>query len=134
VFFRLKCCVNYFLLNLRYLETPVLKKRPNKHTKHSFDITLLVKLPALCRMKANLIGHNLRRNSLLKYFSEGKMEGNRRRRRRCKRLLNDLKEKKILELERENARLQLLENSSIRLYTCRNTNYRVNNYINFYSK
>jgi hypothetical protein len=49
--------------------------------------------------KANWIGHILRRNCLLKHVIEGKLEGRieitGRRGRRCKQLLDDLKEKKI---------------------------------------
>jgi hypothetical protein len=48
------------------------------------------------RRKANWIGHILRRNCLLKHVIEGKLEGRMeqrgRRGRRCKQLLNDLKE------------------------------------------
>jgi len=43
-------------------------------------------------MKANWIGHILRRHCLLKHFIEGKMEGTGRRRRRFRRLLDGLKE------------------------------------------
>jgi hypothetical protein len=50
------------------------------------------------RRKANWIGHVLRRNCLLKQVIGGKLEGRikvtERRRRRCKQLLDDLKEKK----------------------------------------
>ena len=49
------------------------------------------------RRKANCIGHILRRNCLLKHFVEGNVRKNKvktRRRRRCKQLLNDLKEKR----------------------------------------
>jgi hypothetical protein len=49
------------------------------------------------RRKANWIGHILRRNCLLKYVTEGKLEGRiemtGRRGRRRKQLLDDLKEK-----------------------------------------
>jgi hypothetical protein len=44
------------------------------------------------RRKANWIGHILRRNCLLKHIIEGKIRGTRRRRRRPKQLLDDLKE------------------------------------------
>jgi hypothetical protein len=48
-------------------------------------------------IKANWIGHNLRRNCLLKHLIEGKLEGRiemtGRRGRRRKQLLDDLKEK-----------------------------------------
>jgi hypothetical protein len=50
------------------------------------------------RRKANWIGHILRRNCLLKHAIEGKLEGRievtGRRGRRCKKLLDDLKEKR----------------------------------------
>jgi hypothetical protein len=50
------------------------------------------------RRKANWIGHILRRNCLLKHVIEGKLEGRieitGRRERRCKQLLDDLKEKR----------------------------------------
>jgi hypothetical protein len=50
------------------------------------------------RRKANWIGHNLRRNCLLKHVIEGKLEGTTemtgRRRRRRKQLLEDLKERR----------------------------------------
>jgi hypothetical protein len=44
------------------------------------------------RWETNWIGHNLRRNCVLKYFVEGKVEGTRRQGRKRKHLLNDLKE------------------------------------------
>jgi hypothetical protein len=50
------------------------------------------------RRKANWIGHILRRNCLLKQVIKGKLEGRiemtGRRGRRCKQLLDDLKEKR----------------------------------------
>ena len=50
------------------------------------------------RRKAKWVGHILRRNGLLKYVIEGKIEGRIKvkglGRRRCKHLLNDLKEKR----------------------------------------
>jgi hypothetical protein len=45
------------------------------------------------RRKANWIGHILRRICFLKHVIEGKLEGTRRRGRRRKQLLGDLKEK-----------------------------------------
>jgi hypothetical protein len=44
------------------------------------------------RRKANWIGHILRRNCLLSHIIEGKIIGTRRRGRRSKQLLDDLKE------------------------------------------
>jgi hypothetical protein len=44
------------------------------------------------RRKANWIGHILRRNCLLSHIIEGKIIGTRRRGRRRKQLLDDLKE------------------------------------------
>jgi hypothetical protein len=49
-------------------------------------------LHTIRRRKANLIGYILRRNCLLKHIIEGKIRGTRRRGRRCKQLLDDLKE------------------------------------------
>ena len=50
------------------------------------------------RRKANWIGHILRRNCLLEHVTEGKIQGRievtRRRGRRCKQLLYDIKEKR----------------------------------------
>jgi hypothetical protein len=55
-------------------------------------------LHTIKRRKANWIGHIVRRNCLLKHVIEGKLEGRiemtRRRGRRCKQLLDDLKEKR----------------------------------------
>jgi hypothetical protein len=55
-------------------------------------------LHTIKRRKANWIGHIVYRNCLLKRVIEGKLEGRiemtRRRGRRCKQLLNDLKEKR----------------------------------------
>jgi hypothetical protein len=60
-------------------------------------------LHTIKRRKANWIGHILRRNCLLKYVIEGKLEGRAemmgRRRRRRKQLLNDLKETNYLRLQ-----------------------------------
>jgi len=46
------------------------------------------------RRKANWIGHILRRNCLLKHVIEGKIQGMRRRGRRCYQLLDDLKKER----------------------------------------
>jgi hypothetical protein len=55
-------------------------------------------LHTIKRRKANWIGHTLRRNCLLKYVNEGKLEGRiemtGRRGRRRRQLLDDLKEKR----------------------------------------
>jgi hypothetical protein len=55
-------------------------------------------LHTIKRRKANWIGHVLRRNCILKHVIEGKLEGRiemtRRRGRRSKQLLDDLKEKR----------------------------------------
>jgi hypothetical protein len=55
-------------------------------------------LHTIKRRKANWIGHILRRNCLLKHVIEGTLEGRiemtGRRGRRCKQLLDDLKEKR----------------------------------------
>jgi len=53
-------------------------------------------LHTMKRRKANWIGHTLRENCLLKHVIEGKIKGRLevmgRRRRRCKQILDDLKE------------------------------------------
>jgi hypothetical protein len=49
-------------------------------------------LHTIRRRKANWIGHTLRSNCLLKHIIEGKIIGTRRRGRRYKLLLDDLKE------------------------------------------
>ena len=51
-------------------------------------------LHSIKRRNANWIGHNLRRNCLLKHVIEGKIEGTESEGRRCKQLLNDLEEKR----------------------------------------
>ena len=52
----------------------------------------------IIKWKANWIGHILRRNCLLKQIIEGKIKGqievSRRQGRRCKKLLNDLKDRR----------------------------------------
>jgi hypothetical protein len=47
---------------------------------------------AIKRKKSNWIGHILRRKRLQKHITEGKIEGTRRREKRCKPVLDDLKE------------------------------------------
>jgi len=53
-------------------------------------------VPAICRRKANWIGHIMRRNCLLKHVIEGKIEGMKkvagRRGRRRYQILNDHEE------------------------------------------
>jgi ribosomal 50S subunit-associated protein YjgA (DUF615 family) len=49
-------------------------------------------LHTIRRRKANWIGHILRRNCLLSHIIEGKISGTRKRGRRRKQLLDDLKE------------------------------------------
>jgi hypothetical protein len=49
-------------------------------------------LHTIRRRKTNWTGHVLRRNYLLKHIIEGKIRGTRRRGRRCKQLLDNLKE------------------------------------------
>jgi hypothetical protein len=55
-------------------------------------------LHELSKRKANLIGHILRRNCLLRQVNEGKIKGEievkGRRGRRCRKLLDDLKERR----------------------------------------
>jgi hypothetical protein len=92
-------------------------------------------LHTIKRRKANWIGHILRSNCLLKHVIEGKLEGRiemtGRRGTRRKQLLDDLKEKGILEIERGSSRLHSMENSLWkRLRTCRKTDCRVNEFIN----
>jgi hypothetical protein len=59
------------------------------------------------KRKANWIGHILRRNCLLKQVIEGKIKGEmevtRRRGRRCKKLLDDLKDRRGYSHLREEA-------------------------------
>jgi len=43
----------------------------------------------------NWIGHTLRRNCLIKHVIEANIKGTRRQRKRCKQLLDDLKENGI---------------------------------------
>jgi hypothetical protein len=52
-------------------------------------------LQTIRRRKANWFGHILRRNCLLSHVIEGKIIGTRRRGRRRKQLLDELKEAKI---------------------------------------
>jgi hypothetical protein len=83
------------------------------------------------RRNYNWIGHILRRNCILKHVIEEKLEGGiemtRRRGRRRKKLLDDLKEKRRYWKLKEETRDRPMENSLWkRLRTCRKTDYRVN--------
>jgi hypothetical protein len=75
--------------------------------------------------KVNWIGQILRGNCLLKHIVEGKIEVTRRRARRRKQLVNDVKEKgRVLEFERGSNRSLLVENSLWkRLWVYRKTGY-----------
>lgn len=55
-------------------------------------------LRAIKRKKANLIGHVLHRNCLLKHFMKRKIEGTGRQGRRCKKLVEDLREREDTEI------------------------------------
>jgi len=82
------------------------------------------------RRKASCNGHVLLRNCLLKPVIEGKMEGRTlvtgRRRRICKRLLDDLTER-VLEVKRGSTRSQYVENTHWkRLWTCSKTGCGMN--------
>ena len=75
------------------------------------------------KRKANWIGHILRRNCLLKQGIEGKIKGEmevtRRRGRKRKKLLYDLKERRGYSHLKEEA----LDGTMWRLWTCRQTEY-----------
>ena len=79
------------------------------------------------KRKANWIGHILRRNCLLKQVIEGKMkaEVTRRRGRRRKKLLDDLKDRRgYCQLKEEALISHCVEESFWkRLWTCRLTDY-----------
>jgi hypothetical protein len=70
------------------------------------------------RRKANWIGHLLRRNCLIKHIIEGKILRTRRRGRRRKQLLDDLKETRRYWKLKEEAQDRTLWK---RLWTCRET-------------
>jgi hypothetical protein len=63
-------------------------------------------LHTIRRRKANWIGHVLRRNCLLSHIIEGKIIGTRRRGRRRKQLLDDLKEARRYWKLKEEARVR----------------------------
>jgi hypothetical protein len=76
-------------------------------------------LHTIRRRKANWIGHILRRNCLLSHIIGGKITGTRRRGKRRKQLLDDLK---ILKVEGGSSGSHSSENSVWkRLWTCRET-------------
>ena len=81
------------------------------------------------KRKANWIGHILRRNCLLKQVIEGKLKGQievaRRRGRRRKKLLDDLKDRRrLLSIEGGSSRSHYVEESFWkRLWTYRLTDY-----------
>jgi hypothetical protein len=86
---------------------------------------------AVKRRKAKWIDHMLCIKCLLKYVIEGKIEGRvevkARRGRRRKQLLDDLKEKRMMEIERGRSRSHSVKNSFWkRLWTCLKTDYRMN--------
>ena len=69
--------------------------------------------------KSNLIGLILRRNCRIKHVTEGKIGRKEKRGRRRKHLLDDLKEKRILETESRNTRSHSVGKSLwMRLWTC----------------
>ena len=79
------------------------------------------------KRNANWIGHILGRNCLLQQVTEGKIKGQievtRRRGRRRKKVLDDLKER-ILSIEEGSSRSPYVEESFWkRLWTCRLTDY-----------
>jgi hypothetical protein len=85
-------------------------------------------LHVMKRKRANWIGHMVPRNCLLKQVMKGKIEGTGRQGRRCKKLVEDLREKeKILKFESRKTELHSLEKLLWRrLRTCRRTEYEMN--------
>ena len=81
------------------------------------------------KLKANWIGHILRRNCLLKQVIEGKIKGEmevaRRRGRRRKKLLDDFKDRRGYSHLMEEALDRTIWEASFwrRLWTCRQTEY-----------
>ena len=80
------------------------------------------------KRKAKWIGHILRRNCLLQQIIEGKIKGQievtRRRGRRCKKLLDDLKDRRgYCQLKEEALDHTVEESFWKRLWTCRLTDY-----------
>ena len=91
-------------------------------------------LQEIRKRKANWIGHILRRNCLLKQVIEGKIKGEmevtRRRGRRRKKLLDDLKDRRGYSFEGGSSRSHYMEASFWRrLWTCRQTEYWMNEYL-----
>jgi len=85
-------------------------------------------LREISKRKANWIGHILRRNCLLQQAIEGRMKWGidvtGRRGRRHGKLLDDLKEKRILSFEGGISRSHYVERSLWkRLWACRKTDY-----------
>ena len=87
------------------------------------------KVSEIRKWKANWIGHILLRNCLLKHIIEGKIKGEmevaRRRGRRSKKLLDDLKDRRgYSHFEGGSSRSHCVEESFWRrLWTCRQTEY-----------
>ena len=81
------------------------------------------------KRKANGFGQTLRRNCLLKQVIEGKimgeMEVTRRRGRRCKKVLDDLKDRRGYSHLKEEALDRTMKEDSFwrRLWTCRRTEH-----------
>ena len=75
------------------------------------------------KRKANWIGHILRRNGLLIQVIEGKIKGKmevaRRRGRRRKKLLDDIKDRRGY----SHLKAEALDRTMWRLWTCRQTEY-----------
>ena len=86
-------------------------------------------LHEISKWKANWIGHSVRRNCLLQWVIEGKIkvgtEVTERQRRRCRKLLDDLKERRGFSHLKEEALDRAVLESSLwkRLWTCHKTDY-----------
>jgi hypothetical protein len=118
-----------FLLGLLWCWRRLEKISRTDHVRNE-EVLLRVKeqrniLHEISKRKANLIGHILRRNCLLQRVTEGKIKGGievtERRGRRCRKLLDDLKER-ILSFEGGSSRWHCVESWLWkRLWTCRKT-------------
>ena len=91
-------------------------------------------LHEISKRKANGIGHILRRNCLLQRVIEGKIKGGievtGRRGRRRRKLLNDLKKRRGYSYLKDEALDGTMESSLWkRLWTCRKTDYCMNEYM-----